>query len=76
MPQSTIFSVMSGCFLDLTSTEQRIKCIAQGHNKVHPIRLEPATPQPQVKHSTGFIQARLCPIQGVLKDFIQILLLF
>ena len=24
-------SVMSGCFLGLTSTKQRIKCLAEGH---------------------------------------------
>ena len=27
-------------------------CLAQGHNAVMPLRLEPATPQSQVKHST------------------------
>ena len=27
-------------------------CLAQGHNRVMPVRLEPATPQSQVKHST------------------------
>ena len=27
-------------------------CLAQGHNAVTPVRLEPAAPQPQVKHST------------------------
>ena len=26
-------------------------CLAQGHNAVSPVRLEPAAPQPQVKHS-------------------------
>ena len=38
------FSVMSGLvFLGLTSTKQRIKCLAQGYNAVAPVRLEPAT---------------------------------
>ena len=37
-------------FLGLTSTKQRIKCHAQGHNTV---RLEPATPRFRVKHSTS-----------------------
>ena len=27
-------------------------CLAQGHNKVMPLKLEPATPQSRVKHST------------------------
>ena len=27
-------------------------CLAQGHNTVIPVRLEPATPQPRVKHYT------------------------
>ena len=48
-----IFSVMSGwVFLGLTSTKQRIKCLAQGHNAVPPVRLEPAAPQSRIKHST------------------------
>ena len=27
-------------------------CLAQGHSAVPPVRLEPATPKSQVKHST------------------------
>ena len=27
-------------------------CLAQGHNAVMPVRLEPATPRSRVKHST------------------------
>ena len=27
-------------------------CLAQGYNAVPPVRIEPATPQSQVKHST------------------------
>ena len=47
------FSVMLGrVFLGLTSTKQRIKCLAQGHNRVSPVRLEPATAWSGVKHST------------------------
>ena len=47
MSQSTFLS-----FRGLTSTKQRIKCLAQGHNTVPLERLKPATPQSQVKHST------------------------
>ena len=45
--------VMSGRgFLGWTNTtKQRIKCPAQGHNAVPPLRLEPATPGSWVKHS-------------------------
>ena len=45
------FSVMSGKFpefLGWTRTEQRIKCLAHGHNTVPPLSLELATPQPEV----------------------------
>ena len=39
------FSVMSGqVFLGLTSTKQRIKCLAQGHKAVPTVRLKPTTP--------------------------------
>ena len=47
------FSIISGwVFLGLTSTKQRIKCLAQGHDTVQPARLQPATPRSRVKHST------------------------
>ena len=37
---SQLFSVILGrVFMDLTSTKQRIKCLAQGHNAVPPVRL-------------------------------------
>ena len=40
------YSVMSGCaFLGWTSTKQRIKCLAQEHNTVPSVRLQPTTPQ-------------------------------
>ena len=32
-------------FLGWTSTKWRIKCLAQGHNTVPPLRLEPVTPR-------------------------------
>ena len=38
-------------FLGWTSTKQ-LTCLAQGHNAVKPVRLEPATPQSRVKHSS------------------------
>ena len=47
------FSVMSGLiFMGLTSTKQGLLCLAQGHNTVTPVRLEPATPWSPVKLST------------------------
>ena len=40
------FSIMPGrVFLGLTSTKQRIKCLAQGHNTVPPVRHKPAAPR-------------------------------
>ena len=48
-----IFSVILGwVFLGWTSTKQGLMCLTQGHNAVTPVRLEPATPPAQVKHST------------------------
>ena len=50
---ANIFSVMSGwVFLGLTSTKQRTKCLAQGHNAVPPVSLQSATSRSRVKHST------------------------
>ena len=46
-------SVMFGrVFLDWTHTKQGLICLAQGHNAVMPVRLEPADLQSLVKHST------------------------
>ena len=46
-------SVMSGLILlGWTSSKQGLMCLAQGHNAVMPVRLEPATLQSRVKHST------------------------
>ena len=45
LPPSQHFSTMSGqVFICSTSTKQRIKCRAQGHNAVPPVRHDPATP--------------------------------
>ena len=47
------FSLFSGrVSLVWASTKQRIKCLAQGHNAVPPVRLKPTTPPSLVKHST------------------------
>ena len=45
--KSTLFSHV-GDFLGKTSTNQKIKCLAQGHNIVPLVRLEAATPQSQI----------------------------
>ena len=46
-------SVMKGrVFLGWTSTKLGLMCLAQGHNTVMPVRLEPAAPRSRVKHST------------------------
>ena len=47
------FSVMSGrVFLGWTSTKQGLICLAQGHNTVMLVRLQPAALRSRVKHST------------------------
>ena len=47
------FSVMSiWVFLGWTSTKQGLICLAQGHNTVTPVRLEPRTLRSRVNHST------------------------
>ena len=46
-------SVMSGrVFLGWTNTKLGLMCLAQGHNAVMLVRLEPAALQSRVKHST------------------------
>ena len=58
---------MSGwIFLGLTSTKQRIKCLAQGHNAVSLVRLKPATPRSRVKHSTT--EPPASPLVRALRD--------
>ena len=48
-----IFSVMQGqVFLRWTSTKLGLMCLAQGHNTVTPVRLEPTALRSWVKHST------------------------
>ena len=47
------FSVMlERVFLGCTSTKHGLMCLAQGHNTVLQVRLDPATPQSLVKLST------------------------
>ena len=46
-------SVIKGrVFLGWTVTKLGLMCLAQGHNAVTPVRLEPAAPRSWVKHST------------------------
>ena len=51
MSQSTNFHSCWDRSSWVEQTKQRIKCLAQGHNTVPLVRLEPATPRSQVKHS-------------------------
>ena len=39
-------------FLGWTSTKLGLMCLAQGHNAMTPLRLEPAALQSRVEHST------------------------
>ena len=66
--QSTIFQSCQDGF-SWTSTKQRIKHLAQGHNAVPLVRLEPTTPLSRAKHSAteplhssidGYVFVGLC----------------
>ena len=50
-PVNNLSSMSGPVFLGCTSTKQELMCLAQGHNTVAPVRLEPTTPQSRVKHS-------------------------
>ena len=43
-------------FLGYTSTKQGLMCLAQGHNAVTPVKLEPATPRSPVDHCTPSVK--------------------
>ena len=49
---STKSAMLRGVFLGSTSTKLGLMCLAQGHNTVTLVRLEPATLRSRVKHST------------------------
>ena len=54
-------SVIKGqVFLGGTSTKLELMCLAQGHNAVTPVRLEPAALRSRVKHSTTELLRSLC----------------
>ena len=64
-PIQQFFSYAGRIFLGWTSTKQGIMCLAQGHNAVHPVRLEPATPWFGDKHSTTEpLRSLLCNYVG------------
>ena len=46
------FSYVRMSLVGRTSTKQGLICLAQGHNTVTPVRLEPTTHWSPVKHST------------------------
>ena len=52
VPVNTFSVISEWVFLGWTSTKQGLMCLAQGHNTVTPVRLEPLTPRSQVKYST------------------------
>ena len=51
-PVNSILIMLGQVFLGSTSTKQGCMCLAHGHYTVPPVRLEPATHQSKVKHST------------------------
>ena len=52
--QSTIFQLCQdgSSWVQPVHTKQGLMCLAQGHNSVTPLRLDPAAPWSQVKHFT------------------------
>ena len=52
-----LYSSHARMFLGPTSTKERIKSLAQGHNIVLPVRLEPATPRPQALYNCAIFQS-------------------
>ena len=52
MSHQQSFSYVGTVFLGWTSTKLGLMCLAQGHNPVTPVRLEPAAPRSRVKYST------------------------
>ena len=64
--QTTNLSVMSGrVFLGRTSTKLGWMCLAQGHNTVRPMTLEPPAPRSRVKHSTTEALHSLVVLLGI-----------
>ena len=52
VPVNNLSVMLGRVFLVWTSTKQRLMCLAQGHNTLTPVRLEPTALLPRVKHST------------------------
>ena len=52
VPVNNLLVMLGRVFLGWTSTKQGFMCLAQGHNTVTPVRLEPAALQSRVKRST------------------------
>ena len=52
IPVNNLSVMLRPVFLGWTSTNQGLMCLAQGHNAVTPVRLEPVSLRSWVKHST------------------------
>ena len=52
-PVNNISVMLGRVFLGWTNTKQGLMCLAQGHNAVTPVRLEPTALRSRVKHSTS-----------------------
>ena len=61
-PSNNFSFKLGRVFLGWTSTKLGLMCLAQGHNSVTPVRLEPASLWSQVKHSTTEPLHSLIPI--------------
>ena len=52
VPVNNLSVTSERVFLGWTSTKQGLMCLAQGHNAVTPVRLEPTALRSSVKNST------------------------
>ena len=51
-PINNLSDIKGRVYLGWTSAKLGLMCLAQGHNAVTPVNLEPAAPRSRVKHST------------------------
>ena len=64
MPQSTVFQLCPGrIVLSFISTQQRIKCLAQGHDAAHDP--QPFNPEPSTLQLSQNVHMNACPLAGL-----------
>ena len=72
VPVNNLLVKSGRVFLGWTSTKLGLMCLAQGHNAVTPVRLEPAAIWSRVKHSTTDHRATAlpyCNMQWIITNY-------